>query len=317
MRGQRALVIGTALLVALGVPGPAVADTVTVSTAKEAWYLTIPLAAPGAPPVSPYPAGSLHVGLTGGQEDSRSYVSLDLTSLDSDAEVTSGTLVLPVAPDAGTRSPEAARLRVCRAAAPEDDVEGSTAPPPDIDCSLSADATYAPEQNVFEADLEPFIGFLDGGLAIVSQPPNSNESWHVAFHGRDAEGADGISARLTVAEEAVSEFAPAPALDSESFAADIHPEAGVGRPVPSAGLGAAAAPAPKPPVARTPAAGGSNRVVTQPVVLGTEEGFRYSIIFGLPLLLLVAVPYFGTAFTSPVVSKRSARVRNGGGRAGR
>lgn len=306
-----------ALLFALVGSAPARADTeVIVPTAKESWYFTTPVAAPpGAPALSPYPAGTLHVGVSGGQEDSRSYIALDLGSLPADAEMTGGTLVLPVAPAAaGTRSPESARLRVCRADDPDEDVEGSTAPPPAADCSLSADAEYDADASVFEADLAQFIGFLDGGLAIVPRPPATEESWHVAFHGREAEGEDAepITARLEL-EDAGDAFEAPPFFDSGAFGADVHPEATFGQSAPDPLLGGPVAPAPRsspPPTAEVPPAeDGEARVVGRPIVLGTSDGFKYSVIFLLPLLLLVAVPYFGHALTAPLVPTGTARAR--------
>lgn len=298
-----------ALLFALSGPGAARADTeVTVPTAKESWYFTTPVEAPpGSPAVSPYPAGTLHVGVTGGQEESRSYITLDLGSVSSQDDITGGTLVLPVAPDAGTHSPESAAVRICRAADPGDDVEGSTAPPPAADCSLSADAEYDEERNVFEADLDQFLGFLDGGLAIVPRTP-AEGSWHVAFYGRDtdAEGAEPITARLAI-DDAGSSFEPPPFFDSGSFAADVHPESSFQQPAPEPLLGGPVAPAPgsaPPPMADVapsadlePAEG---EELGRPILFGRSTGFKYSVIFLLPLLLLVAVPYFGHALTTPV-----------------
>jgi len=96
--------VGLALVVAVCStdPSPAGAGTpYLVRTKMEAWYHGASTPAgprPGVPtpPVSPYPAGTLHVGTSGGTEDARTYVALDDAALPSGAHVTGGTLTLPV-----------------------------------------------------------------------------------------------------------------------------------------------------------------------------------------------------------------------------
>ena len=78
-------------------------QTVTVNNRAEAWYSASPVdtcTSPiGCPPgsTSPYPADTLHVGVAGGQETSRTYLAPDLTSLSPGASVVGATMTLPVA----------------------------------------------------------------------------------------------------------------------------------------------------------------------------------------------------------------------------
>src|SRR5206468_2890587 len=61
---------------------PAIAQSrATVSTTTEAWYNVTPASSSGdlgLPPVSPYAAHTLHVGITAGNEDARTYLALDV-----------------------------------------------------------------------------------------------------------------------------------------------------------------------------------------------------------------------------------------------
>src|SRR5207244_8268599 len=105
-----------------------------------------------------WPAGALHVGLSAGVEDARTYLKLDLGPVPSDATLTGGTLTLPIAPAAdGTSSPEAAKVVVCFATAPFAASQGSPAPPPAVDCTTSAPAQFAAgPPPVLTVDLAPF-----------------------------------------------------------------------------------------------------------------------------------------------------------------
>ena len=99
---------------------PAQADRATVGTSAESWYqvggcavlpcpgstlpvtppvpLPSPLPAPlPTPSVNPFPAGTLHVAVTAGEEQSRTYIKLALDSLPFGAQLQGGTLSLPVA----------------------------------------------------------------------------------------------------------------------------------------------------------------------------------------------------------------------------
>ena len=307
-RRQRVVVAALTVALVLGT-GIALADrTVVVGTSTESWYHVTPAGGVGSgPELNPYPPGTLHVGVAGGQEESRSYLALDLGALPADAEISGGTLVLPIADDAGTRSPESASIRLCRAQRPGEPVEGSTDAPPPADCSLSTDATHAPGRNAFVADLDPLVGFLDGGLAIVPAVGDDG-SWHVAFNGGAGSDASKIAAELRIDDDdgaaAGVGASAAPPPDSSAFAAAVHPEAT--GPAPVQGLGSMPSSptdvplaSPTGPGADAPVPTGQGRLVT-PFGTPAESGFRYSIIFGLPLVLLVGIPYFGYSLTAPI-----------------
>lgn len=314
------LLAGTLLLaVATAVPVFASRET-TVGTTRESWYLVTPVPgdppvaglpdAPAAPPVSPYPAGTLHAGVTAGQEDSRSYIALD-TGAAAGEDVVGGTLTLPVAPDGGTRSPESAELRVCRAESAGDGGRGSTAPPPAAECTIGSPARYSAERNVFEVDLGPLAGFLDRGLAIIPVAASTESTWHVAFHASDSEAPDApsIEAVLLIDDDEVAApvvTASPPALESTAFASNIHPESAISVAAPDVGIGQPTGPSRVGPP-RTPAASGTvtpQTPRTAPIVVTGDDEFRYSVVFALPLLVLVGVPYFGYALTGPVGGQR-------------
>jgi len=313
-------VAGVLLVVAGALPARADRST-TVGTATESWYLTAaaaPVTVPGAPAVSPYPEGTLHVGVTAGQEDSRSYLSLDLGSVDVD-DIVGGTLVLPIAAaDAGTRNLEMAKVRVCRSVDAGDEVRGSTAPAPPFECAISAPAVLDAEAEAFEVDLGPLVGSLEH-LALVGQITGNDAAWHVALYASDseAEGARPITAVLRLRDEPVPPAPPVTPLDSTAFGAAIHPESSIDAVAPNVGLGGGT-PVPIVPIPRSPM--GSPRdpapaaeVPATPAVFA-DEGFKYSVVFGLPLVLLVAVPYFGYALTGPVLPggqrRRASRALN-------
>jgi hypothetical protein len=306
------------LAVATAAPGFASRET-TVGTTRESWYLITPVPGeppvaglPGAPapPVSPYPAGTLHAGVTAGQEDSRSYIALDSGALAGE-DIVGGTLTLPVAADGGTRSPEAAELRVCRADSAGDGARGSTAPPPAAECTIGSPARYSAERDVFEVDLGPLVGFLDRGLAIIPSAASTESTWHVAFHASDSEAPDApsIEAVLFVDDELAAPIVTAspPALESTTFASTIHPESAVSVAAPDVGIGQPTGPSRVSPSTRTPAAPSTatpQAPRTAPIGVTGDGEFRYSVVFALPLLVLVGVPYFGYALTGPVGGQR-------------
>src|SRR5206468_7362766 len=80
--------------------------TATVPTLNEAWYVTAQCALPtgcgaagSSAPATPYPDGTLHVGIAAGTETDRTYLNLDLGSLPAGALLTGGTLTVPLDTD--------------------------------------------------------------------------------------------------------------------------------------------------------------------------------------------------------------------------
>ena len=316
---RRTLLIAGALLLSAASAAPVFASReATVGTTRESWYLVTPLPAqppveglpeaPTTPPdVSPYPAGTLHAGITAGQEDSRTYLALDLAGVAGE-EIVGGTLTLPVAADGGTRSPELAQLRVCRADSAGDGARGSTAPPPAVECTIGSPARYVADRNAFEVDLSPLVGFLDRGLAVIPSAAAAESTWHVAFHAADSEVADAPSIQaLVVTEDDVEVAAPTvtaspPVIESTTFASTVHPESAVSVAAPDVGIGQTSGSARPAPLA--PATGTTPSPRTAPIGVTGTDGFRYSVVFALPLLVLVGVPYFGYALTGPVTDQR-------------
>lgn len=235
-RTLRAALVGVLLVMPVGLPVPAMAATADVPTLVEAWYRTSPVDAFGEDPTcavpngcvvgaipplpadlpSPYPAMTLHVDKVGLVSTAQTFLSLDLSAVGASAQLTGGTLTLPVAEaEAGTQAPETAAILACLAIQPITAAEGGQpGGGPSFDCATSAPATFVGdatpgaqllgEPAAFTVDLLPFVeqwsgGFPNHGLALVAAPDSTPASWHVAFSSRDraADGAQPITASLT------------------------------------------------------------------------------------------------------------------------
>src|SRR4051812_23530325 len=186
--------------------GGAASGTVTVKTGIDAWFSTSSACTasptgclPAGVPAPPYPSKTLHVGVGAGQEESRTYLSLNLLSLPAGTALTGGTLRLPVAGmEDGSRAPDTASFQACLVRASfKDDVAGSTDQPPAIDCkSAAAPAKYAAAAGTapaqFTVDLTAFGTAWTGGsaaLALVPTPDQApNTAWHVALSAHDRTG---------------------------------------------------------------------------------------------------------------------------------
>jgi hypothetical protein len=211
-----AVVILLVILVLMLTAGVANAATDTVPSVIEAWYHTTPAPPPGPTGillVNPYPAETLHVGITAGVEDARTYVSLDLAAIPGDKQIVGGVLTLPLNldPAAGSLRPETATMIACFAPDPGVKTEGSPNAPPPADCSakvpvVHSDSPFSTPR--FTVDLSPFastIGQFGSGLrsgAIAIMPNDAARSsaatWHVAFYGKNNpnQGAEKISATI-------------------------------------------------------------------------------------------------------------------------
>jgi len=299
------------------------AGEVVALTNLESWYNVSPQTSlRGLPAVDPYPPATLHVGVAAGNEESRTYLTLDLSGVDPN---TAGVLILPVAPDGGTRNPESAKFEVCLAPDPGPRVSGSLDPPPAMDCSVRSPAVRDVSGARFTVDLAPFSGRLQkGGLALAATAEGraSGTSWHVAFHRKDskATGAMPITARFPVQPSATHPAggeAVAPDRPTATAGA-VEPSAvvGIGADEPVVDVGSSLGTlnpgvvSSEPIVGVAPvgasAAGGevpSTGVAAQAVTRATSVaagGFRYGAVFGLPLVLLAFTAYFGVALTRDV-----------------
>jgi hypothetical protein len=298
--------------------------TATFAVASDAWYSAgaactqsptgcLPA---GQPPANPYPAKTLQVGVTAGQEESRTYLSLGLGGLPAGVSVTGGILRLPVSgATEGTRAPDTATLQACLATGSvKDSVEGSTEAPPKTDCkAASSTAKYvaaagtSPE--MLTVDLAPFAaawsagGAVGQGIALVpATDTGPGSAWHVALsaHDRSVPAAMHISAVVTYSAAAPSDdtpvfdaAAPPPATTSlgsgsASFAAPPL--------TPTATPQLPAAPAAVPDVAPQGApVAPAQPLSTQNVAL--VGGYAYPGVFLLPILLAAAAAWLARAFT--------------------
>ena len=310
--------------------GPAVAalaapssGTVTAEPGAEAWYRSTPscalptgcVDATGAP--SPYPAQTLHVGVVGGPEETRTYLRLDLGALPSGTKPNGGTLLLPVAPEAdGTRAPDTATIQACAVTGEVEDADGSFAPPPEVDCEqASVPAVFVPAEGenpaAFTVDLATLAAAWQdqgtpGALALLpaaeTAPP---ANWHVAFSQRERTG-DGVSpitAAVSFVSDAVdTSLSDAPVVEPPPFAAapafESAPsfDSGASFASPALTVEAPLVPQPAAQAAPAPATAPVQQQVV-PVASVVPTDFRYPGVFLLPLLVAVALGWLGRALT--------------------
>lgn len=304
-------------------PGAVGSGSATVGVATDAWYsassactATPTGCLPAAPPASPYPAKTLQVGAAGGQEESRSYLTLDLTVLPAGTALTGGTLRLPVGPSQeGSVAPDTASLQACAVTGTfKDDVEGSTAAPPAVDCKqATAPAKYVAAAGtapaMFTVDLAAFAtawseGATTQGIALLPTPDAAPGSpWHVSMsaHDRDVAAPLRISALVSYASAAgdgVTSF-------EDTGVPPAMPESGTGSasfaapplaPIASTQTPSTSVPASTPVIApqAAPTAPAQQFVPQAAVTLG---GFRYPAVFLLPILFAVICGWLGRALT--------------------
>ena len=199
------------------------AGTYSATLVAEAWYRAgaedapaldgcgIPVA--GCAPVpeitlpSQYPSGTLHVGVAGGAEESRTYLTLANSSVPVGTDVLGGTLTLPVTTDseAGTVAPETASLRACLVEGQvKNGVEGGLGGAPAVDCSVSSRAVFQAAKGssgpLFTVELTPFAKELSLGQVSVGLVPGEEPgtAWHVAFSRSDRQTAGARTIRAVL-----------------------------------------------------------------------------------------------------------------------
>lgn len=323
-------------LTAAAVLGPAVAvlaegsGTATVRPGVEAWYRSCAVAmacAPLAGAPSPYAPDTLHVGVNLGQEEARTFVQLDLSTVPAGAQVSGGRLLLPVASGDGdgTRAPATAGLRACGVRQTVVEADGAFTVPPAVDCdAASAPAVFVAaagdEPAAFTVDLAALTrgwrqGLQAGAVGLVpAEEVAASDTWHVAFsdRSRTGEGVRPIRAALTLVPPAVDvdsarppqaeaptaeqvpavEPAPAPAAVTSLPEVDGQPAAAL----PLVGVEAPVAPpvvepAPQTPVGDVPA----QALPAVPTSVG--DGFRHPAVFLLPLLFVAGTAWAGQTLT--------------------
>jgi hypothetical protein len=324
---RRAAILAATIVVPLGwlltAPAEAVPDksepasAATVGDSAEAWYASSPVdlcttplgCPPQQAPTSPYPAGTLHVGVAGGQETARTYVLPNLLSLPVGATATGGVMTLPVdtASTDGTVAADSATMLACLATAPfADGTAGASSPAPKVDCKTAAKVQYDAKQVVFTVDLTPFLeawsaGQPPFGIAVVPDPKamSPTETWHVTVNGRKASGTKHIQSVVT--------YTPAPptstgtSSNSTSTKAPPAPTTNANPPpvsVPNMAPSTTTPDQPAPVVAPTQPA----PAAAQPVAF--TRPFQYPLAFLAPIGLLVGVVFFARLFTRDPLPRR-------------
>ena len=317
-RGRTALRLATASLVvgsgSLGFLPIAHADSqMTLTPTVEAWYQPNPSCAtptgcqdPTALPAnSPYPAGTLHIALTAGQETARSYLALPLSGVVR--TITSGSLTVPldVSQNDGSSNASAAKVQVCVTSATFTAVEGSFDNPPKIDCSTAVPAAYVEKpQPHLQADLTSLTSKLSSATGLVLLPDATKagpgDSWRTVFssHTRsDAAKTPPVTVTLSIADP------PADSPDQQPVVSlPDNATSSLGGITPAAGTGFAAPPSVDVPTVEAPAVTAphvSAPVNAAPVLVGKTitVGYAYPIVWLLPLAFLLLVPLAARALT--------------------
>lgn len=291
----------------------------TVPLKADAWYRTAPVCAlpTGCPPApSPYAAESLHVGVQFGAEDSRTYLTLDLSALPSGTKPAGGQLRLPVASGQqdGSFRPETAKIQACLVTGPVAEADGSFAKAPAVDCkAVSTPAVFVPAAGttpaVFTVDLASLAtAWQDSGspgsLALIPAEETAEaDNWHAAFNGskRAAAGVAKITAAVSYVSAAVDtvEQPPPPVFApvDNSFTPPLTSGTDTGfASAPSFGT-PQAVPAPVAGLAPTAPVAAVSATSTVPVAALIPTEFKYPAVFLLPLLLLGAAGWVGRALT--------------------
>lgn len=306
--------------VAVGfVPMASADDTTTLVPSSAAWYQPNPTCSapsgclttgslPAPPPVdvplSPYPAGTIHVAVDAGQETARAYLGFPVSSITG--TVTGGTLDVPldVAQASGSAQPETAQVQACLVSGTITSTEGSIAQPPAVNCDkdavLSYVATPAPH---LHADLGPLLDGLltTSGIALLPDATKvaPTDAWHVVFSAAsraDDAKTDPPVMKLSVTAEDVVE--PPVDVPSEAPVA-VTPDLNVGTPsIPDTTVPPVTDPQVQAPVSQ-PAA-----PVTQPQLV--TVGYAYPAVWLLPLAFLVLVPLAASALTKDLTPAQPA-----------
>ncbi|MBK5306151.1 MAG: hypothetical protein JJD92_05635 [Frankiaceae bacterium] len=335
-RSAAAACLAAPLVVLLAAPaaaappdGGASSGTLLVKTQSDAWF-SISSACTASPtgclpagaPAPPYPSKTLHIGVGAGQEESRTYLSLNLLNLPAGTALTGGTLHLPIADmEDGSRAPDTASLQACLVTESfKDDVEGSTDKPPAIDCKkaaapakLVAATATAPAQ--FAVDLAPFAsawttGAAQQGIAIVPATDTAPSSaWHVALSAHDRVGSTVPAPTATVAYASGAADSDDSSFDSPDLETGAPADSGFGSgsasfaapPLAPQPVSIPAAPAPVVQPVAVPQAAAVPQQIQPQAFVGTGR-FAYPGVFLLPLVLIAAAGWLARAMTRELVT---------------
>jgi hypothetical protein len=294
-----------------------------VGVATDAWYAASAACTasptgclPAAPPATAYPAKTLHAGAAAGQEESRTYITLNLTALPAGTSLTGGTLRLPVGSgQEGSLAPDTATLQACAVTGSiKDDVDGSTSAPPAVDCKrAAAPAKYVaaagtvPE--MFTVDLTAFAtawtsGATTQGIVLMPSADTApGSTWHVTLSAHDRQVAAPMHISAIVSYASAAGDFEAPDAFGDAVTTPTTTDTGTGStsfaaaplaPVAPNQVPAALGPATPVVAPQTPPVA---PVQLQPQAAITVGGFAYPGVFLLPILLAVAGGWLARALT--------------------
>jgi hypothetical protein len=307
------------------VPLASADSDLTLTPTVEAWYQPNPtcltpagcvtsVAPPVIPPVelpslpaaNPYPAGSLHVGVTAGTETARSYLRFPFEQLVGKT-VTGATLTVPldVAPQGGSTTPEASKVALCETSSSGiTATEGTIDAPPSSDCTATVRATYvATPAPHLQATLGAMAADLPGITGLVLLPDKAktgqSDAWQVAFsaHTRtDAAKTAPASLTVTFEDGTTNPGGPVdtPAEPVVDPGTGIVSEPGTGFTVPTI---------------QAPTTDGIAPTVQNPTEAAPQAepklvtiGYAYPVVWLLPLAFLILVPATARAITKDLTA---------------
>jgi hypothetical protein len=311
LRGRLVTAVLVAGSAAVGFMPVAHADsTTTLVASSAAWYQPNPTCAqasgclttgslPVPPPVdiplSPYPAGTLHVGYDAGQETARAYLGFPTSSVDG--TVTAGVLDVPldVTPADGSAQPETSHIQACLVTATITSTEGSISQPPAVTCDQHAALSYvAKPAPHLHADLGPLLAGLltTNGIALLPDATAvaPTDAWRVVFSAAsrtDPAKTDPPVMKLAVTPTS-SDFVDTPVDLPTSAPVVAGPPLSAGTPsIPDVTAPSVSEPQVQPVAPIQPVS--APRTVT--------VGYAYPVVWLLPLVFLVLVPLAARALT--------------------
>ncbi|MCW2585089.1 MAG: hypothetical protein JWN55_605 [Frankiales bacterium] len=310
-----ALVAGSATVGFLPLTASAATSSLTATT--EGWYQRdpscgqasgcllagVPSEVSGTVVTNPYPAGTLHVGYTGGQETARSVLAF---ALDSVGPLTGAVLEVPldVDPANGDAQSSTAKVQVCLVTGDITPAAGSVAAPPATSCGQRATMRYvATPKPHLTADLAPILLGLPttSGIALVpdGSAAGDTDAWHVTFSAHDRAGATTGPATLTLTTADAGTVTQEPQLPPVAEAPSVPVDGGLAA-LPDTG-GFVQGPTADVPVASAPV---TSPELSAPVTAGivptaqtVTVGYAYPGVWLLPLAFLVLVPLASRALT--------------------
>lgn len=288
----------------------------SVASGTEAWYQpnptcqlptgcegvgSLPVAPPTQPPaLTPFPARSMHVAVSAGQETARTYLSFNLPLFDGTLTGASLDVPLDTTQQDGSLNPEQSKIVVCTFQGLLTSADASVGTPPTAQCDQHAAAKYvATPTPHLHADLSTLVSNLANGAGVVLLPDAASttqtDAWHVVFSAHDRSDAaktppatmNVTLAPLPVPPVAPQVNAPAPQVQTPVLAPAPLP------PVPAQAVQPPTVPNQPAPVAAVPQA----RTIT--------VGYAYPVVWLLPLAFLLIVPIVARSLTRDLTPARA------------